>query len=121
MQRSRGPLGALGDMLAGGGQALIGQAQSLADDVQRRIADVVPPVLSGELDRLAVRVRGLEVLLANAGREIVAPVRALALHAVESAAAVRARLDDVIERLEAVERRVADLQVRASERSGAGR
>ena len=52
MERSRGPLGALGNILAGGGQALIGQAQSLADDVQRRIADVVPPVLSGELERL---------------------------------------------------------------------
>ena len=117
MERSRGPLGALGDMLAGGGQAIIGQAQSLAGDVQRRIADVVPPVLSGELDRLNVRVQALELLLANEGREVVGPVRALALGAIENAAAVRARLDDVLERLEALERRVAELQARAAERS----
>src|SRR5207344_1886096 len=113
------PLGALGDMLAGGGQALIGQAQSLAGDVQRRIADVVPPVLSGELDRLNVRVRALELLLANGAREIVGPVRALALEAVENAAAIRARLDDILERLEAVERRVASTRPRAAARSGA--
>jgi hypothetical protein len=119
MERSRGPLGALGDMLAGGSQALLGQAQSLAGDVQRRIADVVPPVLSGELDRLNARVRRLELLLANGAREIVGPVRALALDAVESAAAIRARLDDVLERLEAVERRVASIQPRAVARAGA--
>jgi len=121
MERSRGPLGALGNMLAGGGQALIDQAQSLAGDVQRRIADVVPPVLSGELDRLAARLRDLELLLANGGREIVGPIRALALEAIESAAALRARLDDVLERLEALERRVADLQSRAAERSAPNR
>jgi hypothetical protein len=120
MERSRGPLGALGDMLAGGGQAIIGQAQSLAGDVQRRIADVVPPVLSGELDRLNARIQALELLLANGGREVVGPVRALALGAIENAAEVRARLDDVLERLEALERRVTDLQARAAERSEAG-
>jgi len=114
MERSRGPLGTLGDMLAGGGQAIIGQAQSLAGDVQRRIADVVPPVLSGELDRLSARVQALELLLANGGREVVGPVRALALGATENAAAVRARLDD------SLERRVGDLQARAAERSDAG-
>jgi hypothetical protein len=119
MERSRGPLGALGEMLAGGGQAIIGQAQSLAGDVQRRIEDVVPPVLSGELDRLNVRVQALELLLANEGREMVGPVRALALGAIENAAAVRARLDDVLERLEALERRVVDLQARAAEHSDA--
>ena len=120
MERSRGPLGALGDMLAGGGQAIIGQAQSLAGDVQRRIADVVPPVLSGELDRLNARIQALELLLANGGREVVGPVRALALGAIENAAEVRARLDDVLERLEALERRVTDLQAHAAERSEAG-
>ena len=119
MERSRGPLGALGDILSGGSQALLGQAQSLAGDVQRRIADVVPPVLSGEIDRLNARVRGLELLLANGAREIVGPVRALALDAVESAAAIRARLDDVLERLEAIERRVASVQPRATAPSGA--
>jgi len=121
MERSRGPLGALGNMLADGSQALIDQAQSLAGDVQRRIADVVPPVLSGELDRLTARIRDLELLLANGGREIIGPIRALALEAVESGAALRARLDDVLERLEALERRVADLQARAAERSTPGR
>ena len=119
MERSRGPLGALGDILSGGSQALLGQAQSIAGDVQRRIADVVPPVLSGEIDRLNARVRGLELLLANGAREIVGPVRALALDAVESAAAIRARLDDVLERLEAIERRVASVQPRAAAPSGA--
>ena len=119
MERSRGPLGALGDILSGGSQALLGQAQSLAGDVQRRIADVVPPVLSGEIDRLNARVRGLELLLANGAREIVGPVRALALDAVESAAAIRARLDDVLERLEAIELRVASVQPRAATPSGA--
>ena len=119
MERSRGPLGALGDILAGGSQALLGQAQSLAGDVQRRIADVVPPVLSGEIDRLNARVRALELLLANGAREIVGPVRALALDAVESAAAIRARLDDVLERLEAIERRVASIQPRAAAPPGA--
>lgn len=119
MERSRGPLGALGDILSGGSQALLGQAQSLAGDVQRRIADVVPPVLSGEINRLNTRVRGLELLLANGAREIVGPVRALALDAVESAAAIRARLDDVLERLEAIERRVASVQPRAATPSGA--
>jgi hypothetical protein len=114
MERSRGPLGALGDMLAGGGQAIIGQAQSLADDVQRRIADVVPPVLSGELDRLNARVQALELLLVHEGRGLMGPVRALALGAIENAATVRARLDDVLERLEALERRVADLQARSA-------
>src|SRR5262249_57464291 len=94
-----GPLGAIGDMLAGGGQAIIGQAQSLAGDVQRRIADVVPPVLSGQLERLNERVRALEALLAGGGREIVGPVRALALNAIESAAALRARLGGAGQRL----------------------
>jgi len=107
---ARGPLSALGDILAGGGQALIGQAQSLAGGVQRRIADVVPPVFSGELERLGERVRDLETLLAGGGREIVGPVRALALNAIESAATVRARLDDVLERLESIERRLAEIQ-----------
>ena len=119
MDRSRGPLGALGDILAGGSQALLGQAQSLAGDVQRRIADVVPPVLSREIDRLNARVRRLELLLANGARDIVGPVRALALDAVESAATIRARLDDILERLEAIERRVASIQPRAAARSGA--
>ena len=119
MERSRGPLGALGDILADGSQALLGQAQSLAGGVQRRIADVVPPVLSGEIDRLNARVRALELLLANGARELVGPVRALALDAVESAAAIRARLDDVLERLEAIERRVASVQPRAAAPSGA--
>jgi hypothetical protein len=108
-ETARGPLGTLGTMIAGGGQAIIGQAQSLAGDVQRRIADVVPPVLSGELARLGQRVRGLELLLADGGREILAPVRALALTAIESTALVRARVDDVLERLERLERRVSDL------------
>ena len=107
---ARGPLSALGDILAGGGQALIGQAQSLAGGVQRRIADVVPPVFSGELERLGERVRDLETLLAGGGREIVGPVRALALNAIDSAATVRARLDDVLERLESIERRLAEIQ-----------
>ena len=105
----RGPLGAIGSILAGGGQALIGQAQSLAGDVQRRIADVVPPVLSGQPERLERRVRSLEALLAGGGREIVGPVRALALNAIESAAAGRARLDDLLERVERVERLLAQL------------
>lgn len=108
-ETARGPLGALGTILSGGGQALIGQAQSLADDVQRRIADVVPPVLSGELARLGQRVRSLEILLADRGREIVAPMRALALTAIESTAVVRARVDDVVERLERLERRLSEL------------
>jgi hypothetical protein len=112
---SRGPLGAIGNILAGGGQALIGQAQSLAGDVQRRIADVVPPVLSGQLERLDGRVRSLEALLASGGREIVGPVRALALNAIESAAALRARLDDLLERLERLEHRVGELDARRDE------
>ena len=91
MERSRGPLGALGDMLAGGSQALLGQAQSLAGDVQRRIADVVPPVLSGELDRLNARVRRLELLLANGAREIVGPVRRVA--SIQPRAVARAGAD----------------------------
>jgi hypothetical protein len=109
---SRGPLGAIGSILAGGGQALIGQAQSLAGDVQRRIADVVPPVLSGQLERLETRMRSVEALLAGGGREIVGPVRALALNAIESAAAGRARLDDLLERVERLERRLAQLDAR---------
>ena len=109
---SRGPLGAIGSILAGGGHALIGQAQSLAGDVQRRIADVVPPVLGGQLERLERRVRSLEALLASGGREIVGPVRALALNAIESAAGQRARLDDLLERVERVERRLAHLDER---------
>src|SRR5262245_4042698 len=113
---SRGPLGALGDILAGGGQALIGQAQSLAGDVQRRLADVVPPVLSGELERLTERVRTLEARLADDGRAIVGPIRALALNAIESTAATRARLDDFLERLERIERHLVELEARTSQR-----
>jgi hypothetical protein len=113
---SRGRLGALGTMLAGGGQALIGQAQSLAGDVQRRIADVVPPLLNGELERLGTRVQSLELLLANGGKDILAPVRALALNTIESAAAMRARLDEALERLERLEQRVAELEARATKR-----
>ena len=105
----RGPLGAIGSILADGGQALIGQAQSLAGDVQRRIADVVPPVLSGQLERLEGRVRSLEALLAGGGREIVGPVRALALNAIESAASGRARVDDLLERVERIERLLTQL------------
>ncbi len=113
---SRGRLGVLGTMLADGGQALIGQAQSLAGDVQRRIADVVPPVLSGELVRLGMRVRSLEILLVGGGKEMLGPVRALALNAIESAAGVRARLDDALERLDRLERRLAELEARATDR-----
>src|SRR5262245_20683611 len=85
-QPSRGPLGTLGSMLAGGGQALIVLAQSLADDVQRRIADVMPPAWRSELDGLAHRIMRLENVLADGGREIVGPVRALALNAIEGTA-----------------------------------
>jgi hypothetical protein len=109
----RGPLGTLGNMLAGGGQALIGQAQSLAGDVQRRIADVVPPVLSGRLDDLDRRLKTLEGLLADGGHEIVGPVRALALNGIESAATLRARLDDLLERLDRLERRARELDTHA--------
>jgi hypothetical protein len=115
MERPRGPLGALGNMLAGGGQALIDQAQSLAGDVQRRIADVVPLVLSGRLDDLDRRLKRLERLLADGGREMVGPVRALALNGIEFAAALRARLDDVLERLDRLERRARDLDRRLEE------
>jgi len=113
-QPSRGPLGTLGSMLAGSGQALIVQAQSLADDVQRRIADVMPPVWSTELDRLTRRIMRLENLLADGGRVIVGPVRALALNAIESTAALRARIDDIVQRLERLEQLLADLQARAA-------
>jgi hypothetical protein len=116
-QPSRGPLGTLGSMLAGGGQALIVQAQSLADDVQRRIADVMPPVWSTELDQLTRRIMRLENLLADGGRVIVGPVRALALNAIESTAALRARIDDIVRRLERLEQLLADLQARAAKPS----
>jgi len=116
-QPSRGPLGTIGSMLAGGGQALIVQAQSLADDVQRRIADVIPPVWSTELDRLTRRIVRLENLLADGGRAIVGPVRALALNAIEGTAALRARTDDIVQRLERLEQLLADLQARVANSS----
>ena len=113
-ESSRGPLGTLGELLADGGHALFGQAQSLAGDVQRRIAGVMPPVLNGELDRLAERVRLLEALLSEGGREIVGPVRALALGAIEATAVVRARLEDAIARIERIERHLVELQDRTA-------
>lgn len=113
---SHGPLGALGNMLAGGGQALIGQAQSVAEGVQKRIADVVPPAFSGEIDRLGRRLHSLEILLGENGRNLVDPVRGLALNAIDTAAALRVRLDDVLERLQRLECRLGEVEAGAPDR-----
>jgi chromosome segregation ATPase len=137
-ESSRGRLAQLQDMLADGGQALLGQAAQLAGGVQRRIAEVgrsvedmaviVEERLGDRLDvllsRLAVsirtdmeeihdRVKRLERRAAETTSENVAqlltPVHDMATEAQRTAGAAQARTDELLQRLDALEGRLAAL------------
>lgn len=129
--QQRGRLATLQDMVTGGGHALLGQAQTLADDVQRRLTEVgrdVGAVLEDnlgdaidelisrlsvsfrrEIESLADRLGTVEGLLAGlpAGPliDLLEPARALAQQAIESAAASNMQIEEMSMRLETAERR----------------
>lgn len=138
----RGTLAALQDMLSGGSQALLDQAQTLRDEVQRRLGDVgrgleeqvitvasaveqrlsvqLDELVSGfavsirkDVDRLRERVRHLEGRLTDVPREgvreLVNPLQALANNAIQTASSVQGRIEELVGRLQAVEQR-AELQ-----------
>lgn len=138
---SRGTLAALQDMLTGGGQALLDQAQSIAgaagrtlevvgrtaqhqfgalvDAVGEQLGERLDTILSAfavsirrDLDDIDERLEILENRLAERGTEgvaeVVAPVRALANNAIESAAAAQVRLDELTARLQAAEIRAGE-------------
>ena len=142
-EEPRGRLAALQEMLSGGSQVLLDQAQSLRDEVQRRIGDVatgleeqfgsvassveerlsrqIDDLLSGlaisirkDLDRLRERVRSLEMRMTDVPREgvreLVNPLQALANNAIQTAASVQTRIEELVGRMQTVERRAGELQ-----------
>lgn len=135
---ARGPLAALQDLIAGGGGTILEQASSLRNDVQRRLADVgkglegqvttVTKMLEGRLgqqidqlvssaavsirrdvDRVRERVRMLENRLGDGVRELLAPLQAVANGASERAIAALARTEELMNRVQVVERRTGEL------------
>jgi len=141
-EEPRGRLAALQDWIAGGGQLLFDQAQSLTEDMQRRLLDVgrgLEEQASGfvraieepltervdvlvnrfaitirrDVDRMRDRVRALEQRLGDVPREgireLIGPVQSLASAAAERASAVQARLEELLGRIQIVERRASDL------------
>ena len=139
-EEPRGRLAALQDMLAGGSQVILDQAQTLRDELQRRLGDVgrgveeqlgtmisgleerlstqLDDLVSGlavsirrDLDRLRERVRVVETRLADVPkegvRELVNPLQALANSAIQTASAVQGRIEELVGRLQYVERRAA--------------
>jgi archaellum component FlaC len=146
-EEPRGRLAALQEMLSDGSQVLLDQAQSLRDEVQRRIGDVasglangfeeqlgsvatsveerlsrqIDDLLSGlavsirkDLDRLRERVRSLEMRMTDVPREgvreLVNPLQALANNAIQTAASVQTRIEELVGRVQTVERRAGELQ-----------
>lgn len=143
-EEPRGTLAALQDMLAGGSQVILDQAQTLRDELQRRLGDVgrgveeqlgtmiagieerlsaqLDELVSGlaisirrDVDRLRERVRVVETRLSDVPkegvRELVNPLQALANNAIQTAASVQGRIEELVGRLQHVERRAGALQV----------
>lgn len=141
-EEPRGRLAALQDILSGGGQVILDQAQTLRDGLQKRIVDVsrglegqvgtivgtfeervvaqldeivnaVSISLRRDLDRLRERIRAIEVRLNDVPkegvRELVSPLQALANTAIQSAAAAQQRLEELIGRVQHVERRASEI------------
>ncbi|HKQ71979.1 MAG TPA: hypothetical protein VJT73_21690, partial [Polyangiaceae bacterium] len=141
-EEPRGRLAALQDMLSGGSQALLDQAQTLRDEVQRRLGDVgrgfeeqlgtvvgaveerlsaqlddlvsrVAVSIRKDLDRLRERVRTIETRLSDVPkegvRELVSPLQALANNAIQTAGAVQERIEELVGRLQTVERRAVEV------------
>jgi chromosome segregation ATPase len=142
-EEPRGRLAALQDMLSGGSQMILDQAQTLRDEVQKRLGDVgrgleeqlgtvassvearlsaqLDEVVSGlaisirkDIDRLRERIKAIEVRLTDVPREgvreLVNPLQALANNAIQTAAAVQSRIEELVGRLQNVERRTGELQ-----------
>src|SRR5690348_4274131 len=142
-EEPRGTLAALQDMLADGSQAILDQAQTLRDEVQRRLGDVgrgveeqlatmlggieerlsaqLDDLVSGlavsirrDVDRLRERVRVMETRLSDVPkegvRELVNPLQALASNAIQTASAVQGRIEELVGRLQHVERRAVALE-----------
>lgn len=133
-EQQRGRLAALQEMVAGSGQALLVQAQSIADGLQRRLAEVSRDVgtvvetslreslddfisrlalsirreLEGLSDRLDAVEERLSGLPAESLAEVLEPVRSLAEQAIESAAASNMRLEQMGMRLQDLEQRLAE-------------
>lgn len=137
----RSALGALQDILAEGSQALLGQALSLGEGVQRRLVEAgrgveeqfgqivgvleaqlgerfdgmiegLAVTLRRDLDRVRERLtrletRGIETP-ADALRTVVAPIQEQATAATERAAAALARCEELLGRVQSVERRAAE-------------
>jgi polyhydroxyalkanoate synthesis regulator phasin len=137
-EEPRGRLAALQDMLSGGSQMILDQAQTLRDEVQKRLGDVgrgleeqlgtvagaveerlstqLDEVVSGlaisirkDIDRLRERIKAIEARLTDVPREgvreLVNPLQALANNAIQTAAAVQTRIEELVGRLQNVERR----------------
>jgi chromosome segregation ATPase len=132
-EEPRGRLAALQDILAGGSQAILEQAQSLGGEVQRRLSDVgrgiegqlgtlvgaleerltaqLDELVSGlavslrkDLDRMRERLRAMESRVNEVPKEGVS----LANDAIQTAATVQARVEDLVGRLVTVERRAGE-------------
>jgi methyl-accepting chemotaxis protein len=141
-EEPRGRLAALQDMLSGGSQVIFDQAQTIRDELQRRIVDVsrglegqvgtivgsfeerlmsqldeiVSAVASSfrrDLDRLRDRIRAVETRLNDVPkegvRELVNPLQALANTALQSAAGAQQRLEELISRVQHVERQASEI------------
>ncbi len=132
--RERSRLAALQDIVSGGGQALLGGAQTIAEGLQRRLSDVgrdVSSILESslrealddfiarlalsirrEIEKLADRVASLEQTLAGlpAGplAEVVNTAESLAQQAIESAAASNMHFEELSRHLQALEQRLGE-------------
>ncbi len=141
-EEPRGRLATFQDMLAEGSQAILDQAQTLRDELQKRLGDVgrgvegqlsamladvdtrlsrqLDDLVSGlaisirkDVDRVRERVRAIELRLSDVPkegvRELVNPLQLLANNAIQTAAAVQGRIEELVGRLQHVERRAGEI------------
>ena len=141
-EEPRGRLAALQDILTGGSQVILDQAQTLRGELQKRLGDVsrglegqlgtivggleeqlseqLDDLVSGfavsirkDLDRLRERIRAVETRLSDVPkegvRELVNPLQTLANNAIQTAAAVQTRIEELVGRLQSVERQTVEM------------
>jgi len=146
-EEPRSRLATLQDILAGGGQVILDQAQTLREVFQKRLGDVgrgleeqlavvmttleerltlqLDEVVSGiaisirkDLDRLRERIRAVETRLSDVPkegvRELMNPLQTLASNAIQTAASVQGRLEELVGRLQLVERRAVEISREAT-------
>lgn len=103
------------------GRELEGQVGGLVTAIDQRLTQQLDDIVSmlalslrKDIDRVRERVRAIESRITDVPkeglREVVNPLQALANNAVETAAGVQARLEELVGRLQQVERRAVEME-----------